>query len=89
MDYGSMVNKLCNIGKKQGKLTSAEQKKYKYNYKYLGSMLYPIYFLKNEILHGKIGPKDIKINKNHAQIIFYLFIEILNYLAVKQLSLLY
>jgi len=79
MKFQNMVNKLCNI----------EKEKYKYNYSYLGSMLYPIYFLRNELQHGIQQNKNIEINKNHTQIIFNLFIEILKYLAKEQISFLY
>lgn len=84
MKFHNMVNKLCNVGSK-----NTEKVKYKYNYNYLGSMLYPIYYLRNEIQHGTQQSKNIEINKNHTEIIFNLFIEILNYLAKKQISFLY
>ncbi len=72
-DFRSAVNKLCNF---------KPSNKTKINYNYVGSLLWPLYYVRNQKSHAY---PLIELNDRVASTIFTVFSEMIRYLSVSEI----
>ncbi len=74
-DFGSAINALVHVKKKR---------RTKFNYIYMGSLLYPIYYIRNQKLHPY---HRIEFNESKARIVLYNISEVFEHLIEKNIKL--